>query len=129
MELTNVEPVGELITEEVSLLRLNAAGLIDSVLFVAAINSLYVAALSLAPSYPFWFSICGFGVLLCFGLYRLFAFSLFDQTIGMWIMGVHLLDSECETPDRRETMFAAFFLLINGLRYYKIKRVGPADRP
>jgi RDD family len=60
----------------------------------------------------------GLIILFIFAIYRLICLILFKATLGMKICSIKLLNGEKETLSTKETLFAAFFILIDGVDYY-----------
>ena len=105
--------------EEVSLFRKNLSGIIDAAIVLIA----FVSIASLFPldqlsefRMPFLPELF---ILLTLAVYRLLGFLFFDCTVGMRICGMRILSNDSETLSFTDKVFAAFFILVSGVAYYR----------
>jgi uncharacterized RDD family membrane protein YckC len=95
-------------------LKKMVAGLIDAIVSIF-IFSLLSSFFPTSILQTLW---VGLIILIIFALYRLVCLLQFKATLGMKICSIQLLNSEQEALSKKETLFAAFFILINGVNYY-----------
>ncbi len=106
--------------KEIGMIRKNISGIIDAaiILFVFVRTALIFPLDTLSylegPLTP------GIYIYLLLALYRLISFLIFNRTIGMWICSVQILNDNLESPSVKEKIFASFFILINGVSFYRI---------
>ncbi|POY37003.1 hypothetical protein C3K47_08055 [Solitalea longa] len=95
------------------------AGLIDGALIIAFILLILISEIlpneGFPPSFILLFPIIPF---LFLALYRLISLFLFNGTLGMKICKLILLNKDLLPLSKQEIINAAFFLLINDVRYY-----------
>ena len=60
-------------------------------------------------------------VLLVYILYRFISLLFFNQTVGMWLLKVVLLNGEEKPLTFLERSLAAMFILFRGTGYYQVK--------
>ena len=105
--------------EEAGLLRKNLSGIIDAAIilavFVGVASFFPLRALSSleGPVTP------GLYILLLLAIYRLISLLIFNGTTGMRICRIKILNDDLESLSFKEKVFASFFILINGVAYYR----------
>jgi len=60
-------------------------------------------------------------VLIVFSFYKLVSLTFFDQTLGMKLLKVILLNGDEQPLKLHEKLLAAIFILYQGTSYYQIK--------
>jgi uncharacterized RDD family membrane protein YckC len=114
------EPINlsELEVNEADDLKRNASGFIDAaVVFIFyIIISIYVPLGLLMGNNGF----LALGApILALALYRLICIAAFHITIGMWLCRIRFLNGQFKPLSMKERIFAAFFILVNGVNYYQ----------
>jgi NhaP-type Na+/H+ or K+/H+ antiporter len=118
-ESTNtINPISDL--PEANSLRRNAAGIID-----AAIAMFLFIGIAFYLPQLLWNKLqvsigMLFYILLTLIIHRLISIVFLKQTLGMRLSNIQLLNEYDDTLSIKEGIFAAFFILINGIAYYKL---------
>jgi hypothetical protein len=113
----NFEETSEV--EEIGLLRKNLFGIIDAAIIITvflSIASFFPLEVLSKLGKPFRPELC---VLLSLAIYRLISLVIFNSTAGMRICRIVVLNDDLEILSLREKVLASFFILINGVAYYR----------
>ena len=117
--INTLNPVSDL--SEANVVRRNAAGIIDAalviLLFTGIILYFHQSILNRLQSHIQ----IEFYILLLLVFYRLISLVFFHQTIGIRLGNIQLLNEYDDRLSIKEKIFAAFFILINGIAYYKLE--------
>jgi len=102
---------------EASAIRKNAAGISDATIsiFLYICIAFFLPQSALNSIWQFIY------VLMSLAVYRLISIVFFHQTIGMRLCNIQLLNEYDDRLSIKEKIFAAFFILINGIAYYKLE--------
>ena len=96
-------------------------GLIDASLSLALVSALIITRKPEA----FYLYLEGINssllVLLAFAIYRLLSLFFFNQTLGMRLFRLVLLNGDEQPLTRMEKSLAAIFILYRGVNYYQVK--------
>lgn len=95
-------------------IRRNLSGFIDATIILILITFLSI----LIPNNRS-ISLNLFSCIIVLGIYRLIFLSTFKATIGMMTCGIQLLNEKLEPISNKEKTLASFFILFNGVNYYK----------
>ena len=117
--INTLNPVSDL--PEANVVRRNAAGIIDAALVILLFTGIILyfsqSILNRLQS-PIRIE---FYILLLLVFYRLISLVFFHQTIGIRLCNIQLLNEYDDRLSIKEKIFAAFFILINGIAYYKLE--------